>query len=66
VGALDPGARVTKIIIDATTSVAGHPSYEQLTGRAFGELDELQRRIEREPAACWRIARAILKANINA
>lgn len=57
---------MTKIIIDATTSVAGHPSYEQLTGRAFGELDELQRRIEREPAACWRIARAILKANINA
>jgi len=31
------------------------------------QLDELQRRIEREPAACWRIAPpAILQANINA
>jgi hypothetical protein len=32
-------AKVTRIVIDATTSIAGHPLYEQLTGRAFGELD---------------------------
>ncbi len=31
-------ARVTRIIIDATVPIAGQP-YEQLTGRAFGELD---------------------------
>lgn len=31
-------ARVTRIIIDATAPIAGQP-YEQLTGRAFGELD---------------------------
>jgi arachidonate 15-lipoxygenase len=30
------------------------------------EHDELQRRIERELAACWRIAPAKLKANIKA
>jgi len=35
-GAAD--ARVTRIVIDATTSIANQP-YEQLTGRAFGELD---------------------------
>src|SRR5438105_1011926 len=32
-------ARVTRIIIDATASIPGQPSYELLTGRAFGELD---------------------------
>ena len=32
-------ARVTRIIIDAVVPIAGQPSYEQLTGRAFGELD---------------------------
>jgi hypothetical protein len=32
-------ARVTRIIIDSTTSITGQLSYEQLTGRAFGELD---------------------------
>ena len=31
-------ARVTRIVIDATVDIAGQP-YEQLTGRAFGELD---------------------------
>jgi hypothetical protein len=31
-------ARVTRIVIDATIPVAGQP-YQQLTGRAFGELD---------------------------
>jgi Alpha/beta hydrolase domain len=31
-------ARVTRIVIDSTTPIAGQP-YEQLTGRAFGELD---------------------------
>ena len=34
-----PGAaRVTRIVIDATAPIAGQP-YEQLTGRAWGELD---------------------------
>lgn len=32
-------ARVTRIIIDSTAAITGQPSYEQLTGRAFGELD---------------------------
>ena len=32
-------ARVTRIVIDATASVANQPGYEQLTGRAFGTLD---------------------------
>jgi alpha/beta hydrolase family protein len=32
-------ARVTRIIIDSTASISGQPSYELLTGRAFGELD---------------------------
>ena len=31
-------ARVTRIVIDATAPIAGQP-YQQLTGRAFGELD---------------------------
>src|SRR5215813_2975491 len=31
-------ARVTRIVIDTTTPIAGQP-YEQITGRAFGELD---------------------------
>jgi hypothetical protein len=31
-------ARVTRIVVDATTAIANQP-YEQLTGRAFGELD---------------------------
>jgi hypothetical protein len=34
-----PGeARVTRIVIDTTTAIAGQP-YQELTGRAFGELD---------------------------
>src|SRR5438105_12480982 len=33
-------ARVTRIVIDGPpTAVAGQPGYEQLTGRAFGQLD---------------------------
>jgi hypothetical protein len=32
-------ARVTRIVIDNTATIAGQPGYEQLTGRAFGELD---------------------------
>jgi hypothetical protein len=31
-------SRVTRIVIDATVPIAGQP-YQQLTGRAFGELD---------------------------
>ncbi len=31
-------ARVTRIVIDTTTAITGQP-YEELTGRAFGELD---------------------------
>jgi len=31
-------ARVTRIVIDSTTPITGQP-YEQLTGRAWGELD---------------------------
>lgn len=31
-------SRVTRIIVDATVPIAGQP-YQQLTGRAFGELD---------------------------
>ncbi|HLB23429.1 MAG TPA: alpha/beta hydrolase domain-containing protein [Dehalococcoidia bacterium] len=35
-----PGeARVTRIVIDTTGPVANQPSYEELTGRAWGELD---------------------------
>src|SRR5499426_384258 len=32
-------ARVTRIVIDQTVPLAGTPSYEELTGRAFGELN---------------------------
>ena len=32
-------ARVTRIVIDTTAPVANQPSYEELTGRAWGELD---------------------------
>lgn len=32
-------ARVTRIVVDATAPIPGQPAYEQLTGRAFGELD---------------------------
>ena len=32
-------ARVTRIVIDATTAINNQPAYEQLTGRAFGEID---------------------------
>jgi len=31
-------ARVTRIVVDTTTAISGQP-YEELTGRAFGELD---------------------------
>jgi hypothetical protein len=41
-----PGeARVTRIVIDSTTAIAGQP-YEQITGRAFGELDPRSRHNE--------------------
>jgi hypothetical protein len=41
-----PGeARVTRIVIDTVTPIAGQP-YEELTGRAFGELDPLSRHNE--------------------
>ena len=32
-------ARVTRIVIDATAAITNQPAYEQLTGRAFGEID---------------------------
>jgi hypothetical protein len=32
-------ARVTRIVIDSTTGISGQPTYQELTGRAFGELD---------------------------
>jgi hypothetical protein len=32
-------ARVTRIVVDTTADVAGQPSYSELTGRAWGELD---------------------------
>src|SRR5438093_4654844 len=32
-------ARVTRIIVDSTTAISGQSAYEQLRGRAFGELD---------------------------
>jgi hypothetical protein len=38
-------ARVTRIVIDTTTAIAGQP-YEELTGRAFGELDPRDRHNE--------------------
>ena len=31
-------ARVTRIVVDTTTAISGQP-YDELTGRAFGELD---------------------------
>ncbi|MDH4322768.1 MAG: alpha/beta hydrolase domain-containing protein [Betaproteobacteria bacterium] len=37
--ALAAEAGVTRIIIDSTAAVAGQPTYEEVTGRAFGELD---------------------------
>ena len=37
-------ARVTRIVIDATAPITGQPNYEQLTGRAWGELDPLDPR----------------------
>jgi hypothetical protein len=38
ISALPTEARVTRIVIDTTTDITGQP-YQQLTGRAFGELD---------------------------
>ncbi len=35
---LQPEARVTRIVVDTTADITGQP-YEELTGRAFGELD---------------------------
>jgi len=32
-------ARVTRIVIDATAAINNQPAYEQLIGRAFGEID---------------------------
>ena len=32
-------ARVTRIVIDTTVEISAHTNYEQITGRAFGELD---------------------------
>ena len=32
-------ARVTRVVIDATADIAGQPTFEQITGRAFGALD---------------------------
>ena len=32
-------ARVVRIVVDATAPIANQPAFEQLTGRAFGELD---------------------------
>jgi hypothetical protein len=32
-------ARVTRIVIDSTVEISAHTNYEQITGRAFGELD---------------------------
>jgi hypothetical protein len=37
--ALPAQSRVTRIVIDETSDIAAQPGYEQLTGRAFGELD---------------------------
>ncbi len=38
-GAFAIDARVTRIVTDETAAITGQPAYEQLTGRAFGELD---------------------------
>jgi hypothetical protein len=43
--ALPVEARVTRIVIDTTTAIAGQP-YEELTGRAFGEIDPHSRHNE--------------------
>ncbi len=32
-------ARVTRIVIDATADINNQPAYEEITGRAFGEID---------------------------
>ena len=37
--AMSVQARVTRIVIDATASISGQAAYEQITGRAFGEID---------------------------
>jgi hypothetical protein len=34
-------ARVTRIVVDTTTAITGQPTYELLTGRAWGEFDPL-------------------------
>ena len=43
---------------------------EPVSGEAFGlfkrELEALQRRLEAEPAAAWKVSPTILEANINA
>lgn len=39
VGSLPSEARVTRIVIDGTTQIAGTIPYEAIRGRAFGELD---------------------------
>src|SRR6185295_18918900 len=41
-----PGeARVTRVVIDTTTAIPGQP-FQELTGRAFGELDPHSRHNE--------------------
>ena len=35
----DASARVTRIVIDTIAPIGGQPLYQQVTGRAFGELD---------------------------
>ena len=37
--AVPADARVTRIVVDSTAAINGQPQYEQLTGRAFGELN---------------------------
>jgi hypothetical protein len=37
------GARVTRIVIDSTADVQNQPSYEELRGRAFGDLNYYRR-----------------------
>src|SRR4051812_46952271 len=39
VAAASVQARVTRIVIDAQADITGQSAYEQLTGRAFGEID---------------------------
>ena len=38
VSAAPSAARVTKIVIDETLPSASNPAYEEVAGRAFGEL----------------------------